>query len=53
MAQMRITREQVLSRLDVLPAFPKTVQRILETVDDPQSNMTLLCLLYTSDAADE
>jgi HD-like signal output (HDOD) protein len=51
MAQMRITREQVLSRLDVLPAFPKTVQRILETVDDPQSNMTLLADMVAHDPA--
>lgn len=37
-----ITREQVLSRIDALPAFPKAVQEILETVDDPDSSMSVL-----------
>lgn len=37
-----ITEELVLSHPDVLPAFPKTVQRILETVDDPDSSMAVL-----------
>lgn len=37
-----ITRELVLSRIDALPAFPKTVQEILATVDDPDSSMSVL-----------
>lgn len=51
MAPMRITQEEVLSRLDDLPAFPKTVQRILETVDDPESSMPVLANLVAHDPA--
>lgn len=51
MAPMQITREEVLSRLDALPAFPKTVQRILATVDDPESNMAALANLVAHDPA--
>lgn len=51
MAPMRITQDEVLSRLDDLPAFPKTVQRILATVDDPESNMTTLAHLVAHDPA--
>lgn len=38
----RITEELVAAHADALPAFPKTVQRILETVDDPDSSMAVL-----------
>lgn len=51
MAQMRITQEEVLSRMDALPAFPKTVQHILETIDDPQSSMTVLANMVAQDPA--
>lgn len=51
MAQMRITQEEVLSRWDALPAFPKTVQHILATIDDPQSSMSALATLVAQDPA--
>lgn len=51
MTPMRVTQEEVLSRLNDLPAFPKTVQRILETVDAPESSMTVLANLVAHDPA--
>lgn len=46
-----ITRELVLSRMDALPAFPKTVQKVLETVDDPDSSMSVLSDVIGRDPA--
>jgi HD-like signal output (HDOD) protein len=46
-----ITRDFVLSRIDALPAFPKTVREILETVDDPDSSMAVLSLAIGRDPA--
>jgi putative nucleotidyltransferase with HDIG domain len=46
-----ITRDLVLSRMDALPAFPKTVQEIVATVDDPDSNMSVLSHVVGRDPA--
>ena len=51
MALTRITREDVLSRIHALPAFPRTVQRILDTVDDPESSMAVLANTVAQDPA--
>ncbi|TXH88327.1 MAG: HDOD domain-containing protein [Rhodoferax sp.] len=46
-----ITEEVVLANADALPAFPKTVRRILETVDDPDSSMSVLADVVGRDPA--
>ncbi|MDY0107312.1 MAG: HDOD domain-containing protein [Giesbergeria sp.] len=51
MAALQLTCESVLAQLDALPAFPRTVQRILATVDDPESSMTDLANLVSHDPA--
>ena len=49
--QTPLTQDFVLSQLDTLPAFPRTVQRILASVDDPESNMAELAHLVAHDPA--
>lgn len=51
MSRNLITEELVASNTNVLPAFPKTVQRILETVDDPDSSMAVLADAVAHDPA--
>lgn len=51
MAQPFTMREAVHSRLDALPAFPRTVQRILQAVDDPDSSMAALSHMVAHDPA--
>lgn len=46
-----ITQELVFAHADALPAFPKTVQQILDTVDDPDSSMTVLAEAVGRDPA--
>lgn len=37
-----ITRDEVIERSKTLPAFPPVINNILSTLDDPDSNMTVL-----------
>lgn len=46
-----VTQAEVLAHLDALPAFPKTVQDILATVDDPDSSMATLANIVARDPA--
>lgn len=51
MVPLPLTHDAVLSQLDTLRAFPKTVQRILQTVEDPESSMAALAHLVAHDPA--
>jgi putative nucleotidyltransferase with HDIG domain len=42
MNEPRITQDEVLSRVDELPAFPRIVVEILATLDDPDASLALL-----------
>jgi putative nucleotidyltransferase with HDIG domain len=42
MSEPRITQDEVLSRADELPAFPRIVVEILATLDDPDASLALL-----------
>lgn len=37
-----VTREAVLAQRDALPAFPRVIEKILETLDDPDANINLM-----------
>ena len=37
-----LTREQVLAHSSELPAFPRVIQQIIATLDDPDANLTTL-----------
>ena len=42
MDRHRLSRSEVISRSDALPAFPGIVRRILATIDDDDANLALL-----------
>ena len=42
MAEPRITQDEVISRADDLPSFPRIVVEILATLDDPDAGLALL-----------
>lgn len=46
-----VSRQLVLDCIDALPAFPKTVQEVLKTVDDPDSSMSVLAHVVGRDPA--
>lgn len=39
---MRVTRDEVIGQRDALPAFPRVIDDILQTLDDPDANLNLL-----------
>ena len=42
MAARTITQEEVVARRDELPAFPRVIEEILVTLDDPEANLNIL-----------
>ncbi len=42
MAAVMVTRDDVLAGAELLPAFPRVVDEILTTLDDPDANLNLL-----------
>ncbi len=44
-----LTREQVIERCGDLPVFPPLISQILETIDDPEANLTVLTRLVQLD----
>lgn len=42
MAARTITQEEVIARRDSLPAFPRVIEEILVTLDDPEANLNML-----------
>lgn len=46
-----ITRDDVRRNQHLLPAFPRTIERMLATLDDPDANLNLLVSLIERDPA--
>ena len=46
---MAVTEQRVLQTRDELPAFPRVVQQILQTLDDPEVNLSLLARQLETD----
>lgn len=51
MANRLITRDEVVSRADDLPSFPRIIIEILATLDDPEANLNVLSSFIERDPA--